>query len=44
MMVMFDNGSSIRIDDFESFHNTVLSENGESSEEILNNILDLLNE
>ena len=44
MMVMFDNGSSIRIDDFESFHNTVLSETKESSEEILNNILDLLNE
>lgn len=44
MMVMFDNGSSIRIDDFEAFHNTVLSETGESSEEILNNILDLLNE
>ena len=44
MMVMFDNGSSIRIDDFTAFKNAVLSENGESSEEILNNILDLLNE
>ena len=44
MMVMFDNGSTIRIDDFEAFHNTVLSETKESSEEILNNILDLLNE
>ena len=43
MMVMFDNGSSIRIDDFEAFHNTVLSETKESSEEILNNILDLMN-
>ena len=43
MMVMFDNGSTIRIDDFEAFHNTVLSETKESSEEILNNILDLIN-
>ena len=43
MMVTFDNGSSIRIDDFEAFDNTVLSENKESSEEILNNILDLIN-
>ena len=43
MMVMFDNGSIIRIDDFEAFHNTVLSETKESSEEILNNILDLMN-
>ncbi len=43
MMVMFVNGSSIRIDDFEAFHNTVLSETEESSEEILNNILDLIN-
>ena len=43
MLVMFDNGSSIRIDDFEAFHNTVLSETKESSEEILNNILELIN-
>ena len=43
MMVMFDNGSTIRIDDFEAFHNTVLSETKESPEEILTNILDLLN-
>ena len=43
MLVMFDNGSSIRIDDFEAFHNTVSSETKESSEEILNNILELLN-
>ena len=43
MIVTFDNGSSIRIDDFEAFDNAVLSENKESSEEILNNILDLLN-
>ena len=43
MMVMFDNGSTIMIDDFEAFHNTVLSETKESSEEILNNILDLMN-
>ena len=43
MMVMFDNGSTIRIDDFEAFHNAVLSETKESSEEILNNILELMN-
>ena len=43
MMATFDNGSSIRIDDFEAFHNTVLSETKESPEEILTNILDLLN-
>lgn len=43
MLVMFDNSSSIRIDDFEAFHNTVLSETKESSEEILNNILELIN-
>ena len=42
MLVMFDNGSSIRIDDFDAFHNTASSETKESSEEILNNILDLL--
>ena len=42
MIVTFDNGSSIRIDDFEAFHNTVLSETEESSEEILNNILYLI--
>ena len=43
MLVMLVNGSSIRIDDFETFKNKVLSENKESSEEILNNILDLIN-
>ena len=43
MMATFDNGSSITIDAFEAFHNTVLSETKESSEEILNNILDLMN-
>ena len=42
MIVTLDNGSSIRIDDFEAFDNTVLSENKESSEEILNNILYLI--
>ena len=42
MIVTFDNGSSIRIDDFEAFDNTVLSETKESSEEILNNILYLI--
>ena len=43
MLVMLVNGSSIRIDDFETFKNKVLSETKESSEEILNNILDLIN-
>ena len=43
MLVMLVNGSSIRIDDFETFKNKVLSEAKESSEEILNNILDLIN-
>ena len=42
MIVTFNNGSSIRIDDFEAFDNTVLSETKESSEEILNNILYLI--
>ena len=42
MMVTFDNGSSIRIDDFNAFHLSVLSETGESPEEVLNNILDLI--
>ena len=40
MIVTFDNGSSIRIDDFEE---SVFSQIGESPEEILTNILDLLN-
>ena len=44
MIVTLNNSASIRIDDFEAFHNIVLSETEESSEEILNNILDLLNE
>ena len=43
MLVMLVNGSSVRIDDFETFKNKVLSENKESSEEILNNILELIN-
>ena len=42
MIVTFDNGSSIRIDDFEAFDNAVLSETKESSEEILNKILYLI--
>ena len=42
MIVTFDNGSSIRIDDFNAFRLSVLSETEESPEEVLNNILDLI--
>ena len=42
MMVTLDNNVSIRIDDFNMFHALVFSKNGESSEEILNNILDIM--
>lgn len=44
MVVVLDNGVMVRIDSFKTFNELVLSETGESSEEILNNILDLLNE
>lgn len=42
MMVTLDNDVSIRIDDFNMFHALVFSKTGESSEEILNNILDIM--
>lgn len=42
MMLTLDNDVSIRIDDFNMFHALVFSKNGESSEEILNNILHLM--
>ena len=43
MIAVLDNKVLVRIDDFKSFDELVFSETGESSEEILNNILDLLN-
>ena len=43
MMLTLDNGISIRIDDFGAFKESVFSQSGESSEEILKNILELLN-
>ena len=44
MIAVLDNGRGlIRIDDFKSFDELVFSKTGESSEEILNNILELLN-
>ena len=43
MIAVLDNRVLIRIDDFKSFDELVFSQTGESSEEILNNILELLN-
>ena len=43
MIAVLDNMVLIRIDDFKTFDELVFSQTGESSEEILNNILDLLN-
>ena len=43
MMLTLDNGISIRIDDFGAFKESVFSQTGESPEEVLNNILDLVN-
>ena len=42
MMVMLDNDVSIRIDNFNAFHSFVFSKSGETPEEILNNILDII--
>ena len=42
MMVTLDNNVSIRIDDFNMFHALVFSKTGETPEEILNNILDIM--
>lgn len=42
MMLTLDNDVPIRIDDFNMFHALVFSKTGESSEEILNNILDII--
>ena len=43
MIAVLDNRVLIRIDDFKSFDESVFSQTGESAEEVLNNILDLLN-
>jgi len=42
MMVTLDNDVSIRIDNFNAFHSFVFSKSGETPEEILNNILDII--
>ena len=43
MVLTLDNGVYMKIDKFETFNELVSSQTKESSEEILNNILDLLN-
>jgi hypothetical protein len=42
MMVTLDNLVSVRIDDFNMFHSSVVSKTGESTEEVLNKILHLM--
>lgn len=42
LMITLDNDVPIRIDDFDEFHSAVFAKTGESSEEILNNILDII--
>ena len=42
-MVVLENGVLIKINDFKTFKESVFSQIGESPEEILTNILDLLN-
>ena len=43
MVATLDNGVYIKIDSFKTFKESVFSQIGESPEEVLNNILDLLN-
>ena len=43
VVVVLENGILIKINDFKTFKESVFSQIGESPEEILNNILDLLN-
>ena len=43
MVATLDDGVHIKIDSFKTFKESIFSRTGESSEEILNNILDLLN-
>jgi hypothetical protein len=42
MMVTLDNLVSVRIDDYNMFHSSVVSKTGESTEEVLNKILHLM--
>jgi hypothetical protein len=42
-MVTLDNDVSIRINDFNEFNSIVFSKTDEPSEEILNNILNIMN-
>lgn len=42
MMVTLDNDVSVRIDDYNMFHSSVVSKTGESTEEVLNKILHLM--
>ena len=43
MRATLDNGVYIKIDSFKTFKESVFSQTGESPEEVLNNILELLN-
>ena len=43
MVATLDDGVYIKIDSFKTFKESIFSQTGESSEEILNNILELLN-
>lgn len=43
MVATLDDGVYVKIDSFKTFKESVFSQTGESSEEILNNILELLN-
>ena len=43
MVATLDDGVYIKIDSFKTFNESIFSQTGESSEEILNNILELLN-
>ena len=43
MVATLDDGVYIKIDSFKTFKESVFSQTGESPEEVLNNILELLN-
>ena len=43
MVATLDDGVYIKIDSFKTFKESIFSQTGESPEEVLNNILDLLN-
>lgn len=42
MVATLDDGVYIKIDSFKTFKESIFSQTGESSEEVLNNILDLI--